>query len=113
MICAGLTLPRTSDYSLTYYFLLWFVLLSLSLGFIVLHGIDYVNWPRLIPLDDAIHYSGPGFRSGQKGKGLNFGVKGDDVGGKIGASATKFLSTGRKRTHSHGEIELGNKQRVD
>ncbi|TBU64759.1 SacI homology domain-containing protein [Dichomitus squalens] len=70
MICAGLTLPRTSDYSLFYYFLLWFSLVLVSLAFIFVHGIDYVNWPRLQPLTDIIYYDGPGFRAAHHGKGL-------------------------------------------
>ncbi|ESK98224.1 phosphoinositide phosphatase [Moniliophthora roreri MCA 2997] len=80
MICAGLTLPRTSDYSLFYYFLLWFILLALSLTFIIAHGILYVSWPRLIPLNDAVYYNGPGYRSARHGMG---------VGGKLGTMVGK------------------------
>ncbi|KAG5353447.1 hypothetical protein C0989_006603 [Termitomyces sp. Mn162] len=84
MICAGLTLPRTSAFI-----------------FMFIHGIDYVSWPRLIPLTDVIYYNGPGFRSGNHGKGLkdNFGPK--------------WLDT--KRTRMGAEhIELGEmKKRVD
>ncbi|KAH0590337.1 hypothetical protein H2248_000494 [Termitomyces sp. 'cryptogamus'] len=101
MICAGLTLPRTSDYSLFYYFMLWFTLLTAAFIFMFIHGIDYVSWPRLIPLTDVIYYNGPGFRSGNHGKGLkdNFGPK--------------WLDT--KRTRMGAEhIELGEmKKRVD
>ncbi|KII93715.1 hypothetical protein PLICRDRAFT_88051 [Plicaturopsis crispa FD-325 SS-3] len=115
MICAGLTLPRTSDYSLFYYFMLWFSLLVVSLVFIFIHGIEYVNWPRLLPPTDAIYYTGPGFRSGHKGKGL--GKSGHDVGGKISSrvgTGAKWLANGRKRAGSHiEEIELGVKKRVD
>lgn len=79
MILAGLTLPRTSraslfysqsskltrvaDYSLTYYFLLWCLVFFLSFFYIRAHGVEYVSWPRLNPLDDVIYYDGPGFRS--------------------------------------------------
>jgi phosphatidylinositol 4-phosphatase len=127
MICAGLTLPRSSglsplscmfvevisevftDYSLFYYFMFWFTFVSLSLLFIFIHGIDYVSWPRLIPPTDAIYYNGPGFRSGNNGKGL--GHSGGSLNSKANA---RWLSTGRKRTGSHvGEIELGTKTRVD
>ena len=59
-----------ADYSLFYYFLLWLVLVVVSLTFIFIHGIEYVNWPRLLPLSDIVHYDGPGFRSGHHGKGL-------------------------------------------
>ena len=41
-----------------------------SLAFIFLHGIDYVNWPRLQPLTDIIYYDGPGYRSAHHGKGI-------------------------------------------
>jgi len=112
MICAGLTLPRTSDYSLFYYFLLWFLFASLSFVFILIHGIDYVSWPQLIPPTDVIYYNGPGFRSGHHGKGLgNSSVDGGTLNSK---GSAKWLSTGRKRTTSRiGEIELGAKTRVD
>ena len=80
MIFAGLTLPRTSgasllsslpssrltgttDYSLKYYFLLWCLIFFLSFVYIRAHGVEYVSWPRLNPLDDVIYYDGPGFRS--------------------------------------------------
>ncbi|KAG6869151.1 hypothetical protein C0993_012250 [Termitomyces sp. T159_Od127] len=89
MICAGLTLPRTSA----------------ALLFMFVNGIDYVSWPRLIPLTDIIYYNGPGFRSGNHGKGLkdNFGL----------AKRAKWLGT--KRTRSGADhIELGEiKKRVD
>lgn len=122
MICAGLTLPRTSgpflldlevcltitgpsDYSLFYYFMFWFSLLTAALMFMFIHGIDYVSWPRLIPLTDVIYYNGPGFRSGDHGKGLrdNFGL----------ARRAKWL--GIKRAGSGADhIELGEiKKRVD
>ncbi|KAJ7693664.1 SacI homology domain-containing protein [Mycena rosella] len=110
MICAGLTLPRTSDYSLFYYFILWLVLLSISLGFIVIHGIDYVSWPRLIPSTDAIYYTGPGFRSGHHGKGF-----GGDMAPKTrtGTSiSTKWLNSGKKRV-GVSAVEEGEKKRVD
>ncbi|KAJ3555857.1 hypothetical protein NP233_g12105 [Leucocoprinus birnbaumii] len=81
MIIAGLTLPRTSDYSLFYYFLLWIWLLGVSVLFMMVHGIEYVSWPRLIPLTETIYYDGPGFRSGKHGMGVN--------GGKGEVSETK------------------------
>ncbi|KAF9481724.1 inositol/phosphatidylinositol phosphatase [Pholiota conissans] len=107
MICAGLTLPRTSDYSLFYYFLLWFTLFGMAMLFILLHGIEYVSWPRLNPLTDIIYYNGPGFRSGHHGKGL---------GGKDGSSWKKSRMTpvGSKRPALVEEVELGTlKKRVD
>jgi hypothetical protein len=87
MILAGLTLYRStgaseisvllvsthcihsfsiSDYSLIYYFALWFALVALSAIFLFIRGLDYhnVTWPSLLPLTEAIHYIGRGFRSG-------------------------------------------------
>ncbi|KAL4068253.1 SacI homology domain-containing protein [Scleroderma yunnanense] len=113
MICAGLTLPRTSDYSLFYYFVFWFVVSTLSICFIMLHGIEYVSWPRLIPPTDIIYYKGPGFRSAHHGKGFT-----GPIGRKFSISR-KPLSVGgmdgRKRalTNRIDEIEMGTKKRVD
>jgi phosphatidylinositol 4-phosphatase len=125
MILAGLTLPRTSgvsdanvsvrpltrflDYSLIYYFALWFTLVVLSTVFIFIHGIDYVSWPRLLPLTEVIHYNGPGFRSGRHGTG--FGL---DVGKlKSGANA-QWMTRGTRRLDKQiEEIELGAKRHVD
>ncbi|ETW87575.1 hypothetical protein HETIRDRAFT_378661 [Heterobasidion irregulare TC 32-1] len=109
MILAGLTLPRSSDYSLFYYFIFWFMIFASALTFIFLYGIDYVAWPRLLPPTDVIHYSGPGFRSAHKGKGL-----GVDVGKlKAGANA-QWLARGARRTDKQmEEIELGTKKRMD
>ncbi|KDQ54793.1 hypothetical protein JAAARDRAFT_37897 [Jaapia argillacea MUCL 33604] len=111
MICAGLTLPRTSEYSLFYYFTLWLTLLSLSLIFIFIHGIDYVSWPRLIPPTEIIHYEGPGFRSAHNGKGMGWEF------GKVRAGRKGMLSekggggVGRKRASSRlEEIEMGKKR---
>ena len=42
----------------------------ISLAFIFVHGIDYVNWPRLQPLTDIIYYDGPGYRAHRHGMGL-------------------------------------------
>ncbi|KAJ7275405.1 inositol/phosphatidylinositol phosphatase [Mycena haematopus] len=108
MICAGLTLPRTSDYSLFYYFVLWIVLLSISLIFIRIHGIDYVSWPRLLPSTDYIYYTGPGFRSAHHGKGFG----GDNAPKtRSGTSiSAKWLNSGKKRISV--AIEEGGK-RVD
>lgn len=124
MIFAGLTLPRTSgtssakaradssaeymsaDYSLFYYFLLWFILVAVSLAYIFAHGIEYVNWPRLLPLEDIVHYDGPGFRSGHNGKGL--GIPSLDP-----VRDEKAYSKRRRAGSRLGEIEMGEKVRVD
>ncbi|KAJ8474491.1 hypothetical protein ONZ45_g15934 [Pleurotus djamor] len=105
MICAGLTLPRTSDYNLVYYFLIWVSLLSATLIFIVIHGVDYVSWPRLLPPTDVIWYSGPGYRSADNGKGIK--------GWRIGGNGPK--RPGRVAVSVAGdEIEMGSmKKRVE
>ncbi|RDB28469.1 Uncharacterized protein C19F5.03 [Hypsizygus marmoreus] len=109
MICAGLTLPRSSDYSLFYYFMLWFTLLTISLVFILIHGIDYVSWPRLIPLIDVIYYSGPGFRSAHHGKGLNGNKDKMAI-----AKRARWLAGPRRSKVGVEELELGDiKKRVD
>lgn len=106
MICAGLTLPRTSDYSLLYYFVLWSTFLALSLVFVYLHGIDYVSWPRLLPLTDIIHYDGPGFREAHHGKGFG--------GPKSKAKSVNRWQPNHSDLSIHGEeIEMGHRKRVD
>jgi phosphatidylinositol 4-phosphatase len=43
-----------------------------------MNGVNYVNWPRLIPLTDVIEYNGPGANMGKRGRGispLNIGNK--------------------------------------
>ncbi|KAK7694319.1 hypothetical protein QCA50_001501 [Cerrena zonata] len=104
MILAGLTLPRSSDYSLLYYFLFWFSLVTLSLSFIISHGLEYVNWPRLISLDDTINYDGPGFRKAFNGRG--FGIPALDT-------KVKNWTSKRKVKSRLDEIEMGSKIRVD
>ncbi|EAU93141.1 inositol/phosphatidylinositol phosphatase [Coprinopsis cinerea okayama7 len=104
MICAGMTLPRSSDYSLFYYFLLWFTVFTAAMTFILIHGIDYVAWPRLNPLTDIIYYNGPGFRSARNGMGW---------AGSHSQTGKKALwgSNGKVLTD---EVELGGlKKRVD
>ena len=125
MAFAGLTLPRSSgsffslkftsliaygslfpiDYSLLYYFLLWFALVALSLTFIFVHGIEYVNWPRLLPLSDIVHYDGPGFRSGNKGKG--FGIPALDP------AKMPRLEVPRRGAGKLEEIEIGTVRKVE
>ncbi|KAK7064539.1 SAC domain-containing protein [Favolaschia claudopus] len=106
MICAGFTLPRTSDFSLFYFYAIWLTLLSLSLIFIVLHGIDYVSWPRLIPSTEYIYYTGPGFRSAHHGKGFG----GDNL--PKARSGTR-MSGGIKRASPGAEEEKNPLANVD
>lgn len=131
MICAGMTLPRTSgrvqrvlfsvhhlttpaDYSLFYYFLLWFSMAFISVVFIVLHGIQYVSWPRLQPPTDIIYYEGPGYRSGHKGKGLGLPAL-DKLTAGATAQAKMLAEQQHQRVRSKrlNEIEMGTKERVD
>jgi hypothetical protein len=85
----------------------WFTLLSISLIFIFVHGIEYVSWPRLIPLNNIVHYEGLGYRSGNHGKGI---LGSTQIIEKRSASANSV----RKGTHSYlEEIEMGTKKRVD
>jgi len=108
MICAGLTLPRTSDYSLAYYFILWITVLWVSFAFILLHGIDYVSWPRFIPPTDIIYYNGPGYREAHHGMGFNASP------GKLapGKGVPAWLTHSKARSLVN-EIEMGAKKRMD
>lgn len=117
MICAGLTLPRSSDYSLKYYFIFWIILVAASWSFIVAYGIDYVNWPRLNPPVDVIYYEGPGFRKHRHGMGWNIPW----LKSISSTTGMRWLQQGQGRlktlaTHKLEEIEMGTKprkQRVD
>ena len=80
-------------------------LVTLSLSFIISHGIEYVNWPRLIPLDEIIHYDGPGFRKAFNGRG--FGIPALDT------KVKSWTSKQRKLKSRIDEIEMGSKIRVD
>jgi len=112
MVAAGLTLPRSSDYSLFVYFLLWFMIFGLSLSLILAHGIDYVSWPRLISLSSIIYYNGPGYRGGNHGKG--FSIPALDVTPLKAKTKAKMLARTHKRGVSNvNEIEMGTKKRVD
>jgi len=108
MICAGMTLPRTSDYALIYYFVIWFLILIISLAFIFVNGIDYVSWPRLIPPTDVIYYNGPGYRSAHSGMGVSKLKPGQLSAGK---GTPKWLRAGHRKVKSRiDEIELGRKR---
>ena len=105
-------LDTFTDWSLFVYFLLWFTIFGISLLFILVHGIDYVSWPRLISLTSIIHYNGPGYRGGNHGKGLS--IPALDMTQLKTKTKAKMLA----RTHKHGmsnpnEIEMGTKKRVD
>lgn len=80
----------------------------------MVHGIEYVNWPRLLPLNDIIYYDGPGFRSGHKGKG--FGISALDPE-KLSRSAraplTKLPQLHQRVASKLDEIEMGTVRKVD
>jgi hypothetical protein len=79
--------------------------------FMMVHGIEYVSWPRLIPPTDIIHYEGPGFRSSHNGKGLT-----SPLAQKLdlfGQSGVRLLLNGRKRALTVSGMEEGTKKRVD
>ena len=101
----------SADYSLFYYFLLWFSLAAVALLFIFIHGIDYVNWPRLQPLTDIIYYDGPGFRSARKGMGIGLpALQKITEGAALGLAEQQHRRAKSKRLE---EIEMGTKERVD
>lgn len=105
MVLIFVMLIRLADFSLLYYFLLWITFAVASLVFILIHGIDYVAWPKLLPPTDLIYYNGPGFRSGHHGKGFGDGIL---------KAHSKWIPSGRKRAASRiEEIEMGTKKRVD
>ncbi|KAF8649823.1 hypothetical protein AX16_005588 [Volvariella volvacea WC 439] len=116
MICAGLTLPRSADYSRLTFFLIWLIFLVVALTFILINGISYVAWPRLIPPTDIIYYQGPGHRSGYHGLGLKGAAEADKA---EPAKSTKPLAGPRRsksKRHAVEELELGNinpKKRLD
>ncbi|KIK71360.1 hypothetical protein GYMLUDRAFT_148807 [Collybiopsis luxurians FD-317 M1] len=108
MICAGLTLPRSSDYSLIYYFFLWIMLLFAATIFMVTYGINYVSWPKLISLDPIIYYDGPGYRSAKHGMGL----KGMNV--KLGLdSGASWLNKGKRKVDVENMPLANRSKRVD
>ena len=105
LVCSPLP---SLDYSLFYYFLLWFFLFAIAMTFVIIHGIDYVSWPRLNPLTDVIYYEGPGFRSGHHGKGLSGKEEPSWKKGRLQSS------TKRAKALAVEEVELGTmKKRVD
>ncbi|KZV70310.1 hypothetical protein PENSPDRAFT_651589 [Peniophora sp. CONT] len=111
MIFAGLTLPRTSDYSLIYYFAWWILVFIASLTFIFTYGVDYVSWPRLLPPTDVIHYAGPGHRSARNGMGLGIPI---DIAALKEGAAAKWMARGpamRRRDKWMEELELGKAHR--
>lgn len=84
------------------------MLLGVAIVFILIHGIDYVSWPRLNPPTDVIYYAGPGFRSAHHGKG----IKGSGAGEAM-LKRMKWASNGLPRGGIE-EVELGTlKKRLD
>jgi hypothetical protein len=130
MIFAGLTLPRTSSrfehvsnvpisykislaYSLFYFNVFWLCLVITSLIYILGHGVEYVAWPRLIPPTDFLMYEGPGFRSGNKGKGFKIPFNLDRRLVKGGIRIGGVYSNLSHRYSKTEEIEMGLKKRTE
>lgn len=67
-----------------------------------MHGIEYVAWPKLLPLTDVIHYDGPGFRSGHAGKGMG-----------IAAFKSDTPRPMKKARNMLQEMEMGTKKHLD
>ena len=78
-------------------------MLVISLVYILANGVDYVNWPRLIPLTDAIEYTGSGSGSTKHGRGLPFLPK-----GKRNILFPRNAYSGQK-----SEVDNGDKERLD
>ena len=77
-----------------------------------MHGIEYVNWPRLQPLTDVIYYEGPGFRSGRKGMGLGLPALENLKEGAVAQAKAIAEQHRRVKSKRLDEIEMGTK-RVD
>lgn len=80
----------------------------------LINGIDFVSWPKLLPPTDLIYYNGPGFRSARNGMGLGGGK---DVKVAVGKTA-KWLNGGKPHVRQTskldaGDIPLALKKRVD
>lgn len=79
----------------------------------IINGIDFVAWPKLLPPTDVIYYNGPGFRSGRHGMGIGGGK---DLKAAL-EKTTRWLNGGRIRHASKlddGDIPLSTmKKRVD
>jgi len=111
MILAGLTLPRTSEYSLVYYNALWALILLIATLFIRTHGTAYVAWPRLnaSAVRDVLTYNGPGYRSKQHGRGtVGVAGKGKEGGVRMGHLGSEKGSVGRME-----EVEMGERKRME
>jgi hypothetical protein len=67
-----------------------------------MNGIDYVNWPRLVPLTDVIDYTGRGSGSTKRGRGMPF---------FHGGKRKPFLP--HNAYNSGQKDELDNKERLD
>jgi hypothetical protein len=94
--------------------MLWFIIASLAIMFMMMHGIEYVSWPRLIPPTDIIHYEGRGFRSAHNGKGFTGPLaKKLDLSGQLDGLGARLLLNSRKRALTVNGMEEGTKKRVD
>lgn len=84
-----------------------------------------MNWPRLLPLMDIVHYGGPGFRSAHNGKGI--GIPALDsrradalyaakkaVAAKVGVQVkTRARAPSKLEEIEMGTVGVGAKSRLD
>ncbi|KAK4688764.1 phosphatidylinositol 4-phosphatase, partial [Tremellales sp. Uapishka_1] len=108
MIFAAIALPRTSDLSIYSFLFLWLSLAFFSGSYIWGNGTSYVSWPRLNPPLAILSYSGAGFRSLARGRGLSiesvipiFKSKGKNAGVGLGDRPARYKTE---------EVELGKRK---
>ncbi|KAK8850705.1 hypothetical protein IAR55_004625 [Kwoniella newhampshirensis] len=115
MILAAVTLPRTSDFSIYSFLILWLFLAFFSGSYIWGNGTSYVSWPRLNPPLEILSWNGPGARSIARGRGLSLagvvpifdkkrGANASGVGGGAGGQG------GRLMAYKMEEVELGKRK---
>ncbi|ORY27995.1 inositol/phosphatidylinositol phosphatase [Naematelia encephala] len=100
MIFAAVTLPRSSDYSISSFIFLWLFLAFVSGSYIWGNGTSYVSWPRLNPPVHILSYNGPGVKGTVRGRGMSLSGVIPKVGRRSATSA------GRKGE----EVELGRRK---
>jgi len=99
-------------YSLFYFDIFWLFLVAISLIYILGHGVEYVAWPRLNP-PTFLMYEGPGYRSGNNGKGFKIPFNLDRRLVKGGIRIGGVYSNLSRGYSKMEEMELGLKKRSD
>jgi hypothetical protein len=80
------------------------------------HGIEYVAWPRLNAPTDILFYDGPGYKSGNNGKGFAIPFNLDKRLVKGGIKTGGFYTgygVGKGGPLRTEEIEMGVRKHVD